>query len=1770
MMKKLILFLSFILILISISIVEGQLIEHNQISFKEGIQNPSYSFIDKTEGFVYFADSPVDENGDLLTGKLYKLRIDTLDLVSKLDLGIWGVGTGVFDSENHFAYFGSEESPMEICKVDLRTFEVVDFLYFEYNFGVFSTAQIDIENQIAYFGTGYQSEVLKINLTSFEQQDAIAMGAYYSWGSVIDLENELLYLAASISYVDYPTIYKINLTDFTVIDGVNVSNISENALNYGFFGQAKDYLYFSTYDDPCLAIKIDVSNFSVVDSLLVDNYGGCSGAAVNDDENMAYFITNYPAVRKMNLTSFTLSDSYYFNSYDSYASCFDLQSNVAYISLYFGEIVKFNLTEFDAITSTYIADFMYPERILIDEENQYLYLVFTDEDSIIAKIDIPSFSLVDYVVIEEYEIWVGNIDNVNGFAYFFLDDWGLVVITVDLYNLHNIEYNTIYPYGYVYDTVYDPYRNRVYVSYENYSMDYYDYYLLIELSCPDLEILNTVNLGEEVYVEFFLFDYSNGHLYGYIDNYTEDGDYYYLAKIQTPTLEIIDTLNLTDYDISVSRIDEVNQTLYFGTGTGGYEDSDSKQKLGSTDYSQICVIDLIHMQLFYCQEIYGVDYFTNLFIDQKARLGFFFTEFQNEMEEESTTAVIEIDLQTNQMLSNTTLSDYYGSPFGVFDRSNNVYYMTGQGNYPSILTEFLIQIPPLMPQVVVTRCIGLFSEFKCDWIKIQNDEQFEYQIDYGFGWKLIQNPALKNDNLRYQWFNSSLYPNITGNEEYSIQIKVCSVPSNICGNPSSPTYITTRIDAVKDYSLEGYRDYIKVFWDYPDVQIIEEIPNLAYYVICYEQESGEPSEVTVGDPSATSFEIDGLEFGYTYYVSMWACSTEECDYQNRGKRVKSSIPTGFPNVTNFDCFVSDVLLVNCSWSPPPISSSPTFYNFTYQATSKEDSSASYPNSTSQSFRANFQSQNYQVNVSACNLNGFCGSVSTLNISTGRLPPPDISEWISQPEQIEIIFASLYPDISEAYLVSIDNGTNWQQFSSIYPNGNQMVGLISPLQGNVEYLVSIRGCTDSSCQLDYLGLASSSISVTPKLGNISLNCVSVFYGFYCDWEPLALSEGLKGYSFTYNSTSVCLSYLRTSYSVDNLLGGTNYQISVSASADSNCDYNDYSGLSSTMSLTILRFPPPSVNGSVSKIEEIELIFSSSYQNLIKAYLVSIDNGINWENFTSIYSNGNQMVGSVSPLQGNVEYLVSIRGCSDTSCESGYLGFPSSSISVTPKLGNITSLNCSGTVCGFECDWTPLVLSEGLKGYSLTYNSESICLSSSATSYSVGNLLGGANYQISISASADSNCDYNDYSGLSLTTSTTTLHLPAPSVNGSVSKIEEIELIFSKISQAKAYLVSIDNGTNWQQFSSIYPNGNQMVGSVFPLQGNVEYLVSIRGCSDTSCESGYLGFPSSSISVTPKLGNITSLNCSGTVCGFECDWTPLVLSEGLKGYSLTYNSESICLSSSATSYSVGNLLGGANYQISISASADSNCDYNDYSGLSLTTSTTTLHLPAPSVNGSVSKIEEIELIFSSSYQNLIKAYLVSIDNGINWENFTSIYPNGNQMVGSVFPLQGNVEYLVSIRGCSDTSCESGYLGFPSSSISVTPKLGSITSLNCSGTVCGFECDWTPLVLSEGLKGYSLTYNSESICLSAAMTSFTSYNLLGETTYQISISASADWKCSESVYSGLSLSTSITTLPAPVEKANSSSNAKVISISVVVPVVAIAIIIVVIIVVRKSKKH
>ncbi|KAJ5068667.1 hypothetical protein M0811_02610 [Anaeramoeba ignava] len=328
-----------------------------------------------------------------------------------------------------------------------------------------------------------------------------------------------------------------------------------------------------------------------------------------------------------------------------------------------------------------------------------------------------------------------------------------------------------------------------------------------------------------------------------------------------------------------------------------------------------------------------------------------------------------------QNLTNETTSSF---GFSVSNTENNT-VITDSG----LKKAYIYQLSS--SKVNLINCSSLFSSFKCYWNKDEFPEYFEYQINYGFGWTSIQSPNLDvSENVFYQEFNSSFYSNIFGNYNYSIQIKACDTEYFDCSEPCDSFDLLTRIGSVQNLSvLNQTSSSFNISWDYPNVEIISEIPQLDHYLIFYQDSIEQSQNISINNSSLKSFILDNLECGKEYNISMTSCRTFLCEGEDEGE-ISNQITmiTKFEKVENLTCSISNFIEINCLWnSPINCSENPFYYNLSYQSISENDSGNYSITSTNKTFKVELENQEYQINISGCDSNDICGTISTTTIKT---------------------------------------------------------------------------------------------------------------------------------------------------------------------------------------------------------------------------------------------------------------------------------------------------------------------------------------------------------------------------------------------------------------------------------------------------------------------------------------------------------------------------------------------------------------------------------------------------------------------------------------------------------------------------------------------------------------------------------------------------------------------------------------------------------------------
>ncbi|KAJ5079130.1 hypothetical protein M0811_14564 [Anaeramoeba ignava] len=84
------------------------------------------------------------------------------------------------------------------------------------------------------------------------------------------------------------------------------------------------------------------------------------------------------------------------------------------------------------------------------------------------------------------------------------------------------------------------------------------------------------------------------------------------------------------------------------------------------------------------------------------------------------------------------------------------------------------------------------------------------------------------------------------------------------------------------------------------------------------------------DNSSLDYLLNNFECENYYNISICGCRTHgECEGDDKGEIVESSISLLFGEVTNLTCSISNLIDINCNWNQPINCSIPFYYNLTY-------------------------------------------------------------------------------------------------------------------------------------------------------------------------------------------------------------------------------------------------------------------------------------------------------------------------------------------------------------------------------------------------------------------------------------------------------------------------------------------------------------------------------------------------------------------------------------------------------------------------------------------------------------------------------------------------------------------------------------------------------------------------------------------------------------------------------------------------------------------------
>jgi hypothetical protein len=262
--------------------------------------------------------------------------------------------------------------------------------------------------------------------TTFQRDSALTLNAGEGLMRVllIDEQNGFMYAASQAD----STIIKINISDFTVVDIINIPDWLTP--DRGVIDTVNGYAYFVLLEAPAQIIKIRLSDFTIVDTLEI-TAAYLTTAVIDVDNGFAYFGDEHtPAhIWKIDLSNFTLDSTLELNTGENntQASCIDTVNGFAYFGTKGGSlnsIVKIQLSDFtrvDALTMHITGQWRRAISSVIDTTNGFAYFGFEyGGGANIVKINLSDFTYEDDLDLDSLSsYWYSAaIDVENGFGYF--------------------------------------------------------------------------------------------------------------------------------------------------------------------------------------------------------------------------------------------------------------------------------------------------------------------------------------------------------------------------------------------------------------------------------------------------------------------------------------------------------------------------------------------------------------------------------------------------------------------------------------------------------------------------------------------------------------------------------------------------------------------------------------------------------------------------------------------------------------------------------------------------------------------------------------------------------------------------------------------------------------------------------------------------------------------------------------------------------------------------------------------------------------------------------------------------------------------------------------------------------------------------------------------------------------------------------------------------------------------------------------------------------
>ncbi|KAJ5078548.1 hypothetical protein M0811_04873 [Anaeramoeba ignava] len=647
-----------------ILIISSDVSISNFFHFPSPMEQTYVSLIDSNQGVGYFADTRIGE-----PSRLYKYDLQTLELLEYLILPINNAQCGAIDVDNQLAYIGGYDYPMRIVKVDLSLFQVQDVVsFYEDVTGIWSM-NIDLVGQKLY--------------ASMDDPDVYV--------KKVDLsKNGFLYVSTDTDGYDDPIIHKIRLSNFTEMGNLPLNASDESGATFGGIDSSSQLMYVGTNAEPMRIVKINLTDFTKLDVFTCDEgTNNAMGAYVNFSAELGYFLSEDGCVIEVNLTELGVKNSTCYDTSEVYSMAVDEETHKSYVGMGESNIGIGDLLTMEQDSEIVRPIFLNPTVFLIDQIAQTAYLIFDTDYPLLAKVDLKTFQLVDFMILSlEDGISGGEIDEYNGFAYIF-HGYGLEILKIRLSNFSVDSDNIIDPYGFIMASTFDHEDHILYVAFGN---DTEEEYTIVEISSPAL--VNQRHMSLNNIWDVFDVKVDPYHQYIYVWGQYGEESANFLKKIQISDFTQIGSANLTEYNFDSLSLDITHEYMYFGTCKNCQNSGLELTKLGDNPNSaQICRVDLSTMQIKDCQEIENVNDFFFSFIESSSNWGYFVTSFFNSVIGDYSTMVFQIETSSNKLLGNATIEDSLVDFMGRYDFSTNYGYLVGMSSNPVPFMRLTVPSP---------------------------------------------------------------------------------------------------------------------------------------------------------------------------------------------------------------------------------------------------------------------------------------------------------------------------------------------------------------------------------------------------------------------------------------------------------------------------------------------------------------------------------------------------------------------------------------------------------------------------------------------------------------------------------------------------------------------------------------------------------------------------------------------------------------------------------------------------------------------------------------------------------------------------------------------------------------------------------------------------------------------------------------------------------------------------------------------------------------------